>query len=74
MFGFGRAKHKNTFGFIQATISHKVKDPHSKTLEPDCLSLALRLRHSLSRERGIHYFHGSSLPVGRQGRRPGMGQ
>jgi hypothetical protein len=27
-----------TFDFIQATISHNLKDPHSKALEPDCLS------------------------------------
>jgi hypothetical protein len=27
-----------TFDFIQATISHNLKDPHSKTLEPDRLS------------------------------------
>jgi len=26
-----------TFGFIQVTISHHLKDPHPKTLEPDCL-------------------------------------
>ena len=25
-----------TFGFIQARISHNLKDPHSKALEPDC--------------------------------------
>jgi len=28
----------NTFDFIQATISHNLKDPHSKALEPDRLS------------------------------------
>jgi hypothetical protein len=27
-----------TFDFIQTTISHNLKDPHSKALEPDCLS------------------------------------
>jgi hypothetical protein len=27
-----------TFDFIQATISHKLEDPHSKALEPDGLS------------------------------------
>ena len=27
-----------TFNFIQVTISHNLKDPHSKALEPDCLS------------------------------------
>jgi len=26
-----------TFDFRQVTISHNIKDPHSKTLEPDCL-------------------------------------
>jgi len=26
-----------TFDFIQATVSHILKDPHSKALEPDCL-------------------------------------
>ena len=26
-----------TFDFIQATISHHLKDPHSKALEPDYL-------------------------------------
>ncbi len=28
----------NTFNFIQAIISHNVKDPHSKALEPNYLS------------------------------------
>jgi hypothetical protein len=28
-----------TFDFIQATVSHNLKIPHSKALEPDCLSL-----------------------------------
>jgi len=27
-----------TFDFIPATIFHYLKDPHSKSLEPDCLS------------------------------------
>jgi hypothetical protein len=27
-----------TFNFIQATTCHNLKDPHSKALEPDCLS------------------------------------
>jgi len=27
-----------TFDFIEVTISHNLKDPHSKALEPDCLS------------------------------------
>ena len=37
-FGFTRTKHMKTFDFIQATISHNLKDPHSKALEPDYLS------------------------------------
>jgi len=28
----------NAFDFIQATIYHDLKDPLSKSLEPDCLS------------------------------------
>ena len=28
----------NTIDFMEATISHQLKDPHSKALEPDCLS------------------------------------
>jgi hypothetical protein len=27
-----------TFDFTQSAISHNLKDPHSKALEPDCLS------------------------------------
>jgi hypothetical protein len=27
-----------TLDFMQATISHNLKEPHSKALEPDCLS------------------------------------
>jgi hypothetical protein len=33
----------NTFNFIQATIPHSVKDPHSKALELDCLSLRIAI-------------------------------
>jgi hypothetical protein len=29
-----------TFDFIKTTIPHNLKDPHSKTLEPDCLFLS----------------------------------
>jgi hypothetical protein len=32
-----------TFDFIQATISRNLKDPHSKALEPDCLSPRLAI-------------------------------
>jgi len=27
-----------TLDFVQMTISHNLKDPHPKALEPDCLS------------------------------------
>jgi hypothetical protein len=37
-----------TFDFIQVTISHNLKDPHSKALEPGRLfPFCLRLRLSL---------------------------
>ena len=32
-----------TFDFIQASISHNLKDLHSKSLEPDCLSPLLAI-------------------------------
>ena len=32
-----------TFDFIESAISHNVKDPHSKALEPDCLSPRLAI-------------------------------
>jgi len=39
-----------TFDFIQMTISHNLKDPHPKALEPDCLSPFLAVAtQSLSR-------------------------
>ena len=28
----------NKFVIVQATVPHNLKDPHSKTLEPDCLA------------------------------------
>jgi hypothetical protein len=37
-FGFRCAKLMNTFDFMQATIFHTLKDPHSKTSEPDRLA------------------------------------
>ena len=40
----------NTFGLIQATISHNVKDPHSKALEPDCLFPRIAIMTQLLRE------------------------
>jgi len=39
----------NTFGIMQATISHNLKDPHSKALKPNCLSPRIVImRQSLS--------------------------
>jgi hypothetical protein len=32
-----------TFDFIQSVISHHLKDPHSKALEPDYLSPPLAI-------------------------------
>jgi hypothetical protein len=32
------SNYMKTFDFIQATISNHLKDPHSKALEPNCLS------------------------------------
>jgi len=43
MFRFIRINLMNLFGFILATISHSLKDPHSKSLEPDCLSPSLAI-------------------------------
>ena len=43
-FGFKHTKHMNTFDLIQAPNSHNVKDPHSKALEPDCLSPGITTR------------------------------
>jgi hypothetical protein len=41
-----------TFDFIEATISHQLKDPHSKVLEPDCLSPLASNYDTASRGRG----------------------
>ena len=27
-----------TFDFIKVSVSHNIKDPHSKSLEPNCIS------------------------------------
>jgi hypothetical protein len=37
-FGFRRASGMKTFNSIQWLTSHHIKEPHSKTSEPDCLS------------------------------------
>ena len=41
-----------TFDFIQATLSHHLKDPHSKILEPDCLSPFVYHYDTVSRGEG----------------------
>jgi hypothetical protein len=47
-----------TFDFIQATNFHHLKDPHSKSLEPDCLSPYSCDCDTVSerREEGVRYF------------------
>jgi hypothetical protein len=43
-----------TFDFIQVMVSHNLKDPHSKSLEPDCLSpLREKEKVGLKGPRGI---------------------
>jgi len=42
----------NTFDFIQAAISHTLKDPHPKALEPDCLSPSVFNYDAVSKGRG----------------------
>ncbi len=42
----------NTFDFILAAISHTLKDPHSKALEPDCLSPSVFNYDAVSKGRG----------------------
>ncbi len=52
LFEFKCSNPMNTFDLLPGTISHHLKDPHSKSLEPDCLSpINLPLRHSLREER-----------------------
>ncbi len=42
----------NTFDFAQEMISHNLKDPHSKALEPDCLSPLVCDYDTVSKGRG----------------------
>ena len=42
-FGITHPKHIRTFHFPQETISHTLKQPHSKALEPDCLGPGLAI-------------------------------
>ena len=41
-----------TFYFVQSAISHNLKDPHSKALEPDCLSPPLAIMTQSRRGEG----------------------
>jgi hypothetical protein len=43
-----------TFDLIQATMPHTLKDPHSKALEPDCLSPSACHYDTVSKELGLH--------------------
>jgi hypothetical protein len=46
-----------TFDFIKSPISHNLKDPHSKALEPDCLCPPLAIMtQSLEGVRGMLIF------------------
>ncbi len=42
-FGIRRPKHMKAFDFPQGTISHTLRHPHSKALEPDCLCPGLAI-------------------------------
>jgi hypothetical protein len=42
-FGFRRTKRMNRFGFIQMMISHNIKGPHSKALEPGRFSARIAI-------------------------------
>ena len=51
-FGFRWTKSMKTFDFTQGTISHNLKDPHSKALEPDRLSASLTVTTQSPRGEG----------------------
>ena len=44
-----------TFDFMQSAISHNLKDPHSKALEPDCLAPPLAIMAQSLRGEGWLY-------------------
>ncbi len=52
----GVPRDMNPFGFMQATIAHNVKDPHSKALEPDCLFPPIVITTQSPRGKGIFFF------------------
>jgi hypothetical protein len=41
-----------TFYFVESAISHNPRDPHSKALEPDCLSPPLAIMTQSPKGRG----------------------
>jgi len=47
-----------TFDLIKATISHHLKDPRSKSLEPDCLSLFAYNDDTVSKGGGKYFVIG----------------
>ena len=51
----------STFGIIQTTISHNIKDPHSKVLEPNCLSprIAIMTQSPAGEEKGEGAWEGT---------------
>jgi hypothetical protein len=55
------AEIMKTFDFIKATISHNLKDPHSKALEPGCLSPLLAV--TTQSLRGEGYMKGLIISV-----------
>ncbi len=52
-FEFRRANHMNAFGFMQATISHDLKNPHPKALQSDRLSPRIPITTQSQRGEGI---------------------
>jgi hypothetical protein len=64
-FGLRRAKRMKTFDFIQATIFHHLKDPHSKALEPDCLPpwFAITIQSPMGEGDLGNFFTHSHLPL-----------
>jgi len=56
------ANHMKTFDLIQATMSHNLKEPHSKALEPDRLSPRLAIAaQPLKGLGGLDYLESNSV-------------
>ncbi len=51
-FEIQHVKCMNTLNLMQATIFHNLKIPHSKSLEPDCVSPSVSDRDTISGARG----------------------